>query len=51
MEEAFSIYWVEKITREAQTGKLRDLLLKAKDEFLNTCSYEELEQEALDYLD
>jgi len=48
MEDTFSAASFKEIKRISETPKFEELLLGARDKFLEECSYEELEEETLE---
>ena len=50
MEDAFSAHYFNEFQRMAETPKFEELLIKARDQFLEACTYDELEKETVDLM-
>ena len=51
MEDTFAARWDTLSKDLSETPKMELLLLDARDKFIDTCTWEELEEETLDYMD
>jgi len=48
MTDSFSAHWFKTIKDCTETPKLETLMLEARDKFLETCTFDELEKETID---